>query len=87
MLWTLDPAERDAILANEAVTKWHPGNLVLVEITCARCADELVGTRRAYQARFKRSLEEDVAAHTKGDFRQVAILSLLFFNSDRLISM
>ncbi|XP_020600147.1 annexin D7-like [Phalaenopsis equestris] len=72
-LWTLDPAERDAILANEAAKKWHPGNLVLVEITCSRSAGELFATRKAYHARFKRSLEEDVAAHTKGDFRKLLV--------------
>ncbi|PKU81148.1 annexin D2 [Dendrobium catenatum] len=73
MLWTLDQAERDAVLANEAVQKWHPGNLVLVEIACARSAAELFATRKAYQARYKRSLEEDVAAHTKGDFRKLLV--------------
>ncbi|KAH0455246.1 hypothetical protein IEQ34_015278 [Dendrobium chrysotoxum] len=73
MLWTLDQAERDAMLANEAAQKWHPGNLVLVEITCTRSAAELFATRKAYQARYKRSLEEDVAAHTKGDFRKLLV--------------
>jgi len=27
ILWTLDLAERDAVLANEAAKKWQPGNL------------------------------------------------------------
>ncbi|GJM86880.1 hypothetical protein PR202_ga02779 [Eleusine coracana subsp. coracana] len=36
ILWTLDPAERDAVLANEEAKKWHPGGRALVEIACAR---------------------------------------------------
>ncbi|KAG1366505.1 annexin D1 [Cocos nucifera] len=73
LLWTLDPAERDAWLANEAVRKWRPGNRVLIEIACARSSEELFAVRQAYHARFKRSLEEDVAAHTTGDFRKLLV--------------
>ena len=71
LLWTLDSAERDAWLANEAVRKWRPGNRVLIEIACARSSKELFAVRQAYHSRFKRSLEEDVAVHTTGDFRKV----------------
>ena len=70
-LWTLDPAERDAFLANEATKKWTSSNQVLVEIACARSPQELLLARQAYHARFKKSLEEDVAHHTTGDFRKV----------------
>lgn len=73
LFWTLDPAERDALLAGGAVRKWHPGNLVLVEIACARSSTELLAARQAYHARFKRSLEEDVAVHTKGSFRKLLV--------------
>ncbi|XP_008794526.2 LOW QUALITY PROTEIN: annexin D1-like [Phoenix dactylifera] len=73
LLWTLDPAERDAWLANEAVRKWRPENRVLIEIACARSSGELFAVRQAYHARFKRSLEEDVAAHTTGDFRKLLV--------------
>lgn len=71
LLWTLDLAERDAWLANEAARKWQPGNRVLIEIACARSSGELFAVRQAYHARFKRSLEEDVAARTTGGFRKV----------------
>jgi annexin D len=36
ILWTLNPAERDALLANEAAHKWKPENRVLVEIAYTR---------------------------------------------------
>lgn len=71
ILWTLDPAERDAVLANEEAKKWRPGGRALVEIACARTPAQLFAARQAYHDRFKRSLEEDVAAHVTGDFRKV----------------
>ncbi|XP_051123441.1 annexin Gh1-like [Andrographis paniculata] len=73
LLWTLDPAERDALLANEATKKWTASNPVLVEIACTRSPKELILAKEAYQARFKRSLEEDVAYHTSGDFRKLLL--------------
>ncbi|GJN22316.1 hypothetical protein PR202_gb09871 [Eleusine coracana subsp. coracana] len=73
ILWTLDPAERDAVLANEEAKKWHPGGRALVEIACARTPAQLFDTRQAYHDRFKRSLEEDVAAHVTGDFRKLLV--------------
>lgn len=74
LLWTLDPHERDALLANEATKRWTSSNQVLVEIACSRSPRELIMVREAYHARFKRSLEEDVAHHTTGDFRKLLLL-------------
>lgn len=73
ILWTLDPAERDAVLANEAARKWQPGNRVLVEIACTRTSAQVFAARQAYHERFKRSLEEDIAAHVTGDFRKLLV--------------
>ncbi|KAI8548251.1 hypothetical protein RHMOL_Rhmol07G0259000 [Rhododendron molle] len=73
VLWTLDPAERDAYLANEATKRWTSSNQVLVEIACARSPHDLILARQAYHARFKKSLEEDVAHHTTGDFRKLLV--------------
>ncbi|KAL8514048.1 hypothetical protein ACS0TY_013236 [Phlomoides rotata] len=73
MLWTLDPSERDAYLANEATKKWTSSNQVLVEIVCTRSPKEVLLAREAYHARFKKSLEEDVAYHTSGDFRKLLL--------------
>ena len=77
LLWTLDPADRDAQLANEALRGWNPSNRVLIEIACTRNSGELFDVRRAYHLRYKRSLEEDVAKHTTGDFRKVLIYCLM----------
>jgi len=71
LLWTLDPAERDAYLANEATKRFTSSNWVLMEIACTRSSHDLFKVRQAYHARYKKSLEEDVAYHTTGDFRKV----------------
>nr|XP_043639444.1 annexin D2-like [Erigeron canadensis] len=71
LLWTLDPPERDAYLANEATKKGGKSDQVLVEIACSRSSHELLLARKEYHARYQKSLEEDVASHTTGDFRKL----------------
>ncbi|XP_057826561.1 annexin Gh1 [Cryptomeria japonica] len=73
LLWVLEPGERDALLAHEAIRKWTPKNRSLLEISCARSSAELWTVRQAYHARYKKSLEEDVASHTQGDFRKLLV--------------
>ncbi|CAK7336559.1 unnamed protein product [Dovyalis caffra] len=68
----LDPEDRDAVLANVAIRKsgdYH----VIVEIACVLSSEELLAVRRAYKARYKHSLEEDLAAHTSGDTRKLLV--------------
>lgn len=82
LLWTLRPAERDALLANEAIRKLTPKHFVILEIACTRTPRDLFLVREEYHARFKRSIEEDVAHHMKGDFRRVRqCFNLYFFAS------
>lgn len=78
-LFTLDPPERDAFLANEATKKFTSSNWVLIEVACTRSSDDLFNARRAYHARYKKSLEEDVAQHTTGDFRKLLVSLLTSF--------
>ncbi|GAV83089.1 Annexin domain-containing protein [Cephalotus follicularis] len=73
LLWTMDPAERDAYLSNEATKRFTSSNWVLMEIACTRSSLDLFMVRQAYHARFKKSLEEDVAYHTTGDFRKLLV--------------
>ncbi|THF93839.1 hypothetical protein TEA_019737 [Camellia sinensis var. sinensis] len=81
-----EPAKRDAVLANEATKRWTSSNQVLVEIACARSPHELLLAKQAYHARFKKSLEEDVAHHTTGDFRKllVPLVSAYRYNGDEV---
>nr|GEV08635.1 annexin D1 [Tanacetum cinerariifolium] len=74
LLWTLDPSERDASLAKEAINKGNKYSQVLVEIACTRSSNDLLLARKAYHARYQKSLEEEVAYHTTGDFRKVQTL-------------
>lgn len=73
MVWTLDPSERDAFLANEATKMLTSNNWVILEIASTRSSLDLLKAKQAYQARFKKSLEEDVAYHTKGDIRKLLV--------------
>ncbi|XP_059312235.1 annexin D3-like [Lycium ferocissimum] len=66
MLWTYEPFERDARLANEALKskkKTITQLQVIVEIACASSPDHLVAVRQAYCGLFNCSLEEDIAAN------------------------
>lgn len=73
LLWSLDAPERDALLAHESIKKWSPKNRSLIEISCARSSTELWLVRQAYHVRCKKSLEEDIASYTKGDFRKLLV--------------
>ncbi|XP_077240195.1 annexin-like protein RJ4 [Tasmannia lanceolata] len=80
--WILDPVERDAILANDAIKKVIPDNRVIVEIACIRSPSELLAVKQAYHSSFKRSFEEDVASHTKGDFRKLLVALVSSYRYD-----
>ncbi|KAL2898282.1 Annexin-like protein RJ4 [Bienertia sinuspersici] len=53
-----EPYDREAVLAHNALKKSE--YQVIVEISCLPSAEELLGIKRAYQARYKHSLEEDL---------------------------
>ncbi|VVB13929.1 unnamed protein product [Arabis nemorensis] len=82
MLWTFDPAERDAYLAKESTKMFTKNNWILVEIACARSALDFLKAKQAYQARYKTSLEEDVAYHTSGDLRKLLVPLVSTFRYD-----
>lgn len=70
--WILEPADRDAVLAN-VVIKSGKNYHVIVEISTVLSPEEFLAVRRAYLHRYKRSLEEDVASHTSGHLRQLLV--------------
>ncbi|GLT33756.1 hypothetical protein SLA2020_083190 [Shorea laevis] len=82
LLWTLDPAERDAFLANEATKRFTSSNWVIMEIACTRASFDLFKVRQAYHARFKKSLEEDVAYHSTGNYRKLLVPLVSAFRYD-----
>lgn len=70
--WMLDPLDREAVLANVAVKK--SDYRVIIELACIPSAEEQLAFKRAYQARYKHSLEEDIASHFSGDMRKLLLL-------------
>lgn len=71
--WMLEPADRDAVLVNVAIKNGTKDCHVIAEIACVLSAEELLAVRRAYHNRYKRSLEEDLAANTTGHLRQLLV--------------
>ncbi|KAH7860716.1 hypothetical protein Vadar_017142 [Vaccinium darrowii] len=65
--WILDPLDRDAVLANVVLKEKTPEYRVIVELSCIYSPEELLAVKRAYQARYHHSLEEDLASHFSGD--------------------
>lgn len=75
-LWTIDPIERDILLATEAINKKKnniAGHYVIMEIACTRTSHELFLVRQSYMSRFSTTLEEDVAHRSTGDFRKFLV--------------
>ncbi|KAJ0976166.1 hypothetical protein J5N97_018131 [Dioscorea zingiberensis] len=68
--WMFNPIEREAVLANIALKKTID-NQVIIEIACVNSPADLLVVKQAYQALYKHSLEEDVAAHTTRDMRRL----------------
>ncbi|MCE3050509.1 hypothetical protein HAX54_047403 [Datura stramonium] len=76
VLWTYEPSERDARLANEALRSRNRTITqlqVIVEIACASSPDHLVAVRQAYCGLFNCSLEEDIAANVPMPVQKILI--------------
>ncbi|GJM98629.1 hypothetical protein PR202_ga15657 [Eleusine coracana subsp. coracana] len=89
-LWTLEPADRDAIIAQEAVDGGMTvaGYQTLVEVFTRRKQNQLFFTKQAYMARFRRNLEQDMVtepAHPYQRARNVLCFSL-FLSSAVLLT-
>nr|CAD1821950.1 unnamed protein product [Ananas comosus var. bracteatus] len=84
--WIFDPVEREAIMANVALKSKNVDYIVIIEIASVNSPDELLAVKRAYQARYKHSLEEDIASHTTGDFRTLlfALVSTYRYNGEEI---
>ncbi|RZC85978.1 hypothetical protein C5167_026650 [Papaver somniferum] len=80
--WMLEPLDCDAVLANVALKRHSPDYPVIVELACVKDPEEFLAVKRAYQWRYKHSLEEDVASHSTGDLRKLlfAIASTFKYN-------
>ncbi|XP_006660683.1 annexin D8-like [Oryza brachyantha] len=74
-LWVLDPAERDAIMARDAVESGGGAMdyRALVEIFTRRKQDQLFFTKQAYLARFKKNLEQDMVTEPSHPYQRLLV--------------
>ncbi|KAL5708336.1 Annexin D3 [Ranunculus cassubicifolius] len=84
VLWSLDPPERDAKIANGFLKKKKAAiNLqVIVEIACATPPLHLMAVRQAYCALFDRSFEEDIVSNVALPLRKLLVGLVSSFRYD-----
>lgn len=76
IMWTYDPAERDARLVNEALWSWKKGIRelqVIVEISCAFSPNHLICVRKAYCSLFNKSIEEDIVSNVSMPVQKILV--------------
>ncbi|PON49554.1 Annexin [Parasponia andersonii] len=76
ILWTSDPPERDAKLAQDALkmSKKDVKHLkIIVEIACASSPHHLMTVRQAYTSLFDCSMEEDIASNVSPSLRKLLV--------------
>ncbi|XP_022975266.1 annexin D8-like [Cucurbita maxima] len=59
-LWMLDPHERDAVLAREALEQGDTNYKALIEIFVGRKSSQIFLIKQSYQARYQNKLEQDI---------------------------
>ncbi|KAE9620903.1 putative annexin [Lupinus albus] len=87
ILWTQDPAERDAKLANAGLKAKRKGIKelqILVEIACASNPNHLVAVRKAYCSLFHCSLEEDIVASVSQPLRKLLLGLVSSYRYDKV---
>jgi len=76
----MDPTERDATVAHQALERGKPNYKLILEIVCTKSPEELLTVKRTYHSIHKRALEEDIASHTNGKIRKVNPHTFLIFS-------
>ncbi|KAH7863945.1 hypothetical protein Vadar_023894 [Vaccinium darrowii] len=86
ILWTYDPPERDARLANEALKSRKKSITqlqVIVEIACAYSPQHLMAVRQVYCSLFDCSLEEDIGSNVPLPLRKILLSLVSSFRYDK----
>ncbi|XP_020534334.1 annexin D8 isoform X2 [Jatropha curcas] len=60
-MWMVDPHERDAVVAREALQQGDTNFKALVEIFVGRKSSHIMLIKQAYQTRFRRQLNQDIS--------------------------
>ncbi|VAI18266.1 unnamed protein product [Triticum turgidum subsp. durum] len=73
-LWMLDLAERDAIMARDAIESGAAADYrALVEVFTRRKQDQLFFTKQAYLSRFKKNLEQDMDTDPSHPYQRLLV--------------
>ncbi|XP_077243007.1 annexin Gh1-like isoform X2 [Tasmannia lanceolata] len=72
-LWMLEPHERDAVLARNALEGGDIKYMALVEIYAGRKSSQLLLIKQAYQAMFKRHLDQDINSETPTPYQRILV--------------
>ncbi|MBA0837558.1 hypothetical protein Goarm_009704 [Gossypium armourianum] len=86
ILWTYDPSERDARLANEALKSKKKGIKhleIIVEMSCASSPQHVVAVRQAYCTLFDHSVEEDIVASLPPPLRKILVGLVTSYRYDK----
>ncbi|KAG5402203.1 hypothetical protein IGI04_016810 [Brassica rapa subsp. trilocularis] len=86
VLWTYDPAERDARLANNVLNgkkKSIEKLKIIVEISCTTSPNHLIAVRKAYCSLFDLSLEEHIASSVPFPLAKVLVTLATSFRYDK----
>ncbi|XP_058086580.1 annexin D8-like isoform X2 [Magnolia sinica] len=60
-MWVMDPHERDAVVARDAIEQGDTMHKALIEIYIGRKSSQLLLTQQAYNAKFKSHLDQDIS--------------------------
>ncbi|KAK4724147.1 hypothetical protein R3W88_026926 [Solanum pinnatisectum] len=72
--WILNPRDRDAVILHVAIKERAiPNYRVVIEYSCIYSPEELLAVKRAYQARYKTSVEEDIAQYSTGHLHKFLV--------------
>ncbi|GMI90471.1 ANNEXIN 3, annexin 3 [Hibiscus trionum] len=86
ILWTYDPCERDARLANEELKsriRAIKDLEIIVEMSCASSPQHLVGVRKAYCDLFNTSLEEHILVSVPMPLRKILVGLVTSYRYDK----
>ncbi|XP_043702002.1 annexin A13-like [Telopea speciosissima] len=75
-LWMLEQCERDTIVANDAIELRETNYKVLIEIYVGRKSSHIHLVKQAYQAKFKRQLEQDIISSEPPNSYQKILIAL-----------
>ncbi|XP_023763373.2 annexin D3 [Lactuca sativa] len=85
ILWTYDPAERDARLVNKALKSKNKSLdklKVVIEISCASSPHHLLAVRKCYCSLFECSIEEDIIVNAPPSVRKILVGLVSSFRFD-----